>query len=189
MGRLTENSVVNIKNKSHAVTCQVVVPAGGGSGTLITQGGRFGGWAVYITTDGLPAYCYNLLGLELFKVIGSQPIPEGEHQVRMEFAYEGGGAGKGGTATLYVDGTVVGSVAVTSTVPGIFSGDETTDVGTDTATGVTDDLDRSTKTFNGWSNGSRSTSATPPRTSTTWSQPTSAIESPCPGSSPSLHSC
>ncbi len=149
MGRLSESSVVNIKNKSHAVTCQVDVPAGGGSGVLIAQGGRYGGWTVYLTTDGLPAYCYNLFGLERFKMIGAEPVPEGEHQVRMEFDYEGGGPGKGGTVTLYVDGAEVAGGTVTATVPGVFSADETTDIGTDTATGVTDDLDRSTVTFDG----------------------------------------
>jgi arylsulfatase len=146
---LSESSVVNIKNKSHAVTCQIVVPDGGGSGTLISQGGRYGGWTVYLTTDGLPAYCYNLFGLQRFKVIGNDPVPGGEHQVRMEFDYDGGGPGRGGTATVYVDGTHAGVGTVGATVPGAFSADETTDLGTDTATGVTDDLDRSTVAFNG----------------------------------------
>jgi arylsulfatase len=149
MGRLSESSVVNIKNKSHAVTGQVVVPEGGASGTIISQGGRYSGWTVYLTTDGRPAYCYNLFGLQLFKVAGDQPVPAGEHQIRMEFDYDGGGPGKGGTATLYVDGEQVGSGRVDSTVPGVFSADETTDVGTDTATGVTDDLDKSNVKFTG----------------------------------------
>ena len=149
MGRLSENSVVNIKNKSHAVTGQIVVPDGGASGTVIAQGGRFGGWTVYLTTDGRPAYCYNLFGLELFKVVGDEAVPPGEHQIRMEFAYDGGGVGLGGTATLFVDGAEVGSGRVTNTVPGAFSADETTDVGTDTATGVTDDLDHDTVKFTG----------------------------------------
>ncbi len=149
MGRLSESSVVNIKNKSHAVTSQVAVPAGGGSGTIIAQGGKFGGWTVYLTTDGRPAYCYNLFGLERFKVVGDDPVPVGEHQVRVEFDYDGGGPGRGGTATLYVDGESVGSGRVDATVPGVFSADETTDLGTDTATGVTDDLDYVTTKFTG----------------------------------------
>jgi len=149
MGRLSESSVVNIKNKSHAVTGQIVVPDGGGSGTIIAQGGKFGGWTVYLTTDGRPAYCYNLFGLDRFKVIGDEAVPDGEHQVRAEFNYDGGGVGKGGTATLYVDGEPVGSTRVDATVPGAFSADETTDLGTDTATGVTDDLDRETTRYTG----------------------------------------
>ena len=149
MGRLSESSVVNIKNKSHAVTCEVIVPDGGGAGTLMAQGGRFGGWTVYITTDGRAAYCYNLFGVELFKVVADEPVAPGERQVRMEFDYEGGGVGKGGDIHLYVDGTEVASGKVRATVPGVFSADETADVGTDSATGVTDDLTRDSVTFNG----------------------------------------
>ncbi len=149
MGRLSENSVVNIKNKSHAVTGEIVVPEGGASGTIVAQGGRFGGWTTYLTTDGRPAYCYNLFGLQMFKAVGDEPVAVGEHQVRMEFDYDGGGPGQGGTVTLYVDGNQVAVGRVDNTVPGVFSADETTDVGTDTATGVTDDLDKSNVGFTG----------------------------------------
>jgi arylsulfatase len=149
MGRLTESSVVSIKNKSHAVTCEIVVPDGGGSGTIVAQGGRFGGWSVYLLPDGRPAYCYNLFGLERFKAIGEDPLPGGKQQVRLEFDYDGGGVGKGGKATLYVDGDGVASTRVDATVPAMFSADETTDLGTDTATGVTDDLDHKTVKFTG----------------------------------------
>ena len=97
MGRLSENSVIVIKNKSHAVTAQVQVPDGGANGVIIAQGGAFGGWSLYVT-DGKPAYCYNLMGLRRFKIYGDATIPSGDRQVRMEFAYDGGGLGKGGTA-------------------------------------------------------------------------------------------
>ena len=103
MGRLSENSVVVLKNKSHAVTAQVIVPEDGADGVIIAQGGAFGGWSLYLH-EGRPAYCYNLFGLQRFKVYGEQPVPPGEHQVRMEFSYDGGGLGKGGDVTLYVDG-------------------------------------------------------------------------------------
>ena len=116
MGRLSENSLVVIKNKSHAVTAQIVVPEGGASGTIVAQGGAFGGWSVYLT-DGKPAYCYNLFGLQQFKVYGADPVPAGEHQVRVEFAYDGGGLGKGGDVALYLDGTKVGEGRVEATVP------------------------------------------------------------------------
>ena len=129
MGRLTENSVVVLKNKSHAVTAQIVVPDGGAEGVIVAQGGAFGGWSLYLK-DGRPAYCYNLFGLQQFKVRGETPVSPGEHQVRMEFAYDGGGLGKGGTATLYLDGAPVGEGRVDATVPMLFSADETTDVGT-----------------------------------------------------------
>jgi arylsulfatase len=138
MGRLTENTVLNIKNKSHSVTAQFDVPDGGAEGVLIAQGGRFGGWTLYVK-GGKPAYCYNLFGLEQFKVMGEKPIPAGEHQVRMEFAYDGGGFAKGGTVSLYVDGDKVGEGRVDATEPMGFSADETTDVGADTATAVSDD--------------------------------------------------
>ena len=97
MGRLSENSVLVLKNKSHAVTAEVDVPDGGANGTIVAQGGAFGGWTLY-AHEGRPAYCYNLFGLRQFKVYGDDAVPAGEHQVRVEFAYDGGGLGKGGTA-------------------------------------------------------------------------------------------
>src|SRR6185369_15315030 len=90
MGRLSENSLINIKNKSHAVTAEVVVPPAGAQGVILAQGGAFAGWSLY-AHGGHPTYCYNLLGLQRFKVQGAAPIPPGTHQVRMEFAYDGGG--------------------------------------------------------------------------------------------------
>ena len=116
MGRLSENSVVVIKNKSHAITAQIDVPDGGANGVILSQGGAFGGYALY-AKDGRPAYCYNLFGLQQFKVYGDDPIPAGEHQVRMEFTYDGGGLGKGGDVKLYVDGEQVGEGRVEATVP------------------------------------------------------------------------
>ncbi|MGH8968308.1 MAG: arylsulfatase [Actinomycetes bacterium] len=148
MGRLSENSVVVIKNKSHAVTAQVLVPETGANGVIIAQGGAFGGWALY-AADGRPAYCYNLFGLQRYKVYGDAAVPSGEHQVRMEFAYDGGGLGKGGTATLYVDGDVVGEGRIDGTVPMAFSADETTDLGSDSATPVSDDYGPKDSAFTG----------------------------------------
>ena len=148
MGRLTENSILVIKNKSHAVTAQIDVPEGGARGVIIAQGGAFGGWCLY-ARDGRPVYCYNLLGLQRFKVEGDRPIPAGERQVRMEFAYDGGGLGKGGTATLYLDGDEIGSGRVDATQAMIFSADETTDLGTDSATPVSDDYGPRDRAFTG----------------------------------------
>ena len=138
MRRLTENSIVVTKNKSFALTAEIEVPEGGAEGVIIAQGGAFGGFSLY-AKDGKPAFCYNLFGLQLFKVYGEDPLAPGEHQVRLEFAYDGGGLGKGGTSTLYVDGTKVGEGRVDATVPMLFSGDETTDLGSDSATPVSDD--------------------------------------------------
>jgi arylsulfatase A-like enzyme len=148
MGRLSENSVLVIKNKSHAVTAQMSVPEEGAAGVIIAQGGAFGGWALYLH-DGRPAYCYNLFGLRRFKVYGEDPVPAGDHQVRMEFAYDGGGLAKGGTVTLYVDGEKTGEGRVDATQPMMFSGDETTDVGSDTATPVSDDYGPKDSEFSG----------------------------------------
>jgi arylsulfatase A-like enzyme len=139
MGRLSENSIVILKNASHAVTAEIEVPEGGAGGVIVAQGGGFGGWTIY-AKDGKPAYCYNLFGLQRFKVYGDAAIPPGTHQVRMEFAYDGGGLGKGGTASLYLDGAKVGEGRVEATVPMVFSADETLDVGSDSGTTVTDDL-------------------------------------------------
>ena len=148
MGRLSENSLVVMKNKSYAVTAEIVVPDGGANGTIVAQGGAFGGWSLYLT-GGRPAHCYNLFGLQRFKVHGPDPVPAGEHQLRVEFAYDGGGLGKGGQVTLYVDGTKVGDGRVDGTVPMVFSADETADVGSDTGTPVTDDLGPHETTFTG----------------------------------------
>jgi arylsulfatase len=148
MGRLSENSIVAMKNKSHSITAQIDVPEAGANGVIVAQGGAFGGFVLY-ATDGKPAYCYNLFGLQLFKVYGQEPIPAGEHQLRMEFAYDGGGLGKGGAVTLYVDGEQVGEGRVEGTVPMLFSADETTDVGSDSATPVSDDYGPKDSEFTG----------------------------------------
>jgi arylsulfatase len=148
MGRLTENVVINIKNKSHSVTAEVQVPEGGAEGVIVAQGGAFAGWSLYVK-DGRPKYCYNLLGLQRFHVEGDAEIPPGTHQVRMEFTYDGGGLGKGGTVSLYVDGAKTGEGRVEGTVPMIFSADETCDFGSDTASPVSDDYTSEGSHFTG----------------------------------------
>jgi arylsulfatase A-like enzyme len=149
MKRLSENSVIVIKNKSHAVTANIDMPKGTrAEGTIIAQGGKFGGWALY-ATGGKLKYCYNYMALDRFHVEADSPIPEGEHQVRMEFDYDGGGLGKGGTATLYVDGKKVGEGRVDVTVQGTFSLDETTDVGEETGTTVAEEMTVEGSHFNG----------------------------------------
>jgi arylsulfatase len=148
MKRLSEGSVINVKNKSHAVTAEVVVPEGGGSGALIAQGGQYGGWSLYMH-EGKLAYCYNLFGLEQFKTYANEVVSPGEHQLRVEFTYDGGGLGKGGNVALFVDGAPAGAGRVGATVPMIFSADETTDLGEDTGTSVSDDYAPHASSFNG----------------------------------------
>ncbi|HSC90233.1 MAG TPA: sulfatase-like hydrolase/transferase [Gaiellaceae bacterium] len=138
MGRLTENSVVSIKNKSHAVTAEISVPEGGAEGVIVAQGGSIGGWSLYLK-EGRPRYCYNLLGIQRFYVGADAEVPPGTHQVRMEFAYAGGGLGKGGDVTLYLDGATVGEGTVGATAPMIFSADDTCDVGVENGALVADD--------------------------------------------------
>jgi arylsulfatase A-like enzyme len=147
-GRLSENTVLNIKNKSHAVSAEIDVPADGAEGVIIAQGGAFAGWSLY-AKEGKPKYCYNLFGLQRFYVEGEETIPAGTHQVRMEFEYDGGGLAKGGTVSLHVDGEKVGEGRVEATVPMIFSGDETCDTGSDTASPVADDYTAEGSRFTG----------------------------------------
>ena len=148
MGRLSESSVLNVKNRSHAVTAEIEVPEGGAEGVLIAQGGAFAGWCLYLK-NARPKYCYNLLGMQRFTVEGREPVAPGTHQVRAEFAYDGGGLGKGGTVSLYVDGRQVGEGRVEHTVPMIFSADETCDIGSDNASPVADDYTAEESVFHG----------------------------------------
>jgi arylsulfatase len=148
MGRLSENSVLNLKNKSHSITAEVVLPAGNANGVIIAQGGAFAGWSLY-AKDGKLKYCYNLLGLQRFYIESRTPLPEGQHQVRMEFEYDGGGLAKGGDVSLFVDGVKEGQGRVPATIPMVFSGDETTDVGYESASPVAEDYTMHTSAFNG----------------------------------------
>jgi arylsulfatase len=148
MGRLSENSVVSIKNKSFSVTAEVDVPAAGANGVIIAQGGRFGGWTLF-AKDGKAKFVYNVLGLQEFATEASEPIPEGTHQVRMEFAYDGGGLAKGGDVSLYYDGKPAGEGRVPATQPMIFSGDETTDIGYESGTPVSSAYTTRTSRFTG----------------------------------------
>ena len=124
------------------------VPDGGAEGVIVAQGGAFAGWSLYVK-DGRPKYCYNLFGIQRFHVEGEAEIPPGTHQVRMEFAYDGGGLAKGGTVSLYVDGAKTGEGRVEGTVPMIFSADETCDIGSDTASPVSDDYTSEASRFTG----------------------------------------
>lgn len=148
MGRLTESSIVNFKNKSHAITAEVVVPASGAEGVIVAQGGLTGGWSLY-TKAGKPKYCYNFYGVDCYTIESTIPIPPGTHQVRMEFAYDGGGLAKGGTVTLYVDGQKAGEGRVDRTQPLVFSADETCDVGFEAGSPVTNDYPTEGGKFSG----------------------------------------
>jgi arylsulfatase A-like enzyme len=136
---LMEPVFINIKNRSKSVTAEIEVPAERGHGTLIAQGGRFGGWSLYLK-DGVPAYTYNFLGLQRTTIAAEAPLAPGRHTVRFEFAYDGGGPGKGGLGSLFVDGAKVAEGRIPATQPGLFSADETTDVGIDLGTPVVEEI-------------------------------------------------
>jgi arylsulfatase A-like enzyme len=139
MGRLSENSVPNIKNKSFSVTAEIILPRDGADGVILSQGGRFGGWSLYMK-GGKLKFCYNYVSLEHYYIESQDLVPAGKHQVRAELAYDGGGLGKGGTLSLYVDGNKLGEGRIDKTQPFVFSADETMDVGYDAGSHVTDDL-------------------------------------------------
>jgi arylsulfatase len=135
MTGMMEAVFINVKNRSKTITAEVEVPQGGGNGTILAQGGRFGGWSLYVK-DGVPAYDYNFLGLQRTSVASAKALAPGKHTIRYEFAYDGGGPAKGGTGTLLVDGEKVAEGRIAVTQPGIFSADETADVGIDLGTPV-----------------------------------------------------
>ena len=139
MTGMSENVFLNIKNKSVTITADLEVPRDGGNGAVIVQGGRFGGWALYVK-DGRPAYDYNFLGMKRFSVASPEKLKAGKSTVRLEFAYDGGGIGKGGLATLFVNDRQVAEGRIEQTQPMIFSADETADVGIDLATPVVESI-------------------------------------------------
>ena len=147
MRRLTENSVINIKNKSHSITAEVQVPDTGAQGVIVCQGASFGGWSLY-AVEGRPRYCYNFCDMARFTIEGDQTLSAGTHQVRMEFAYDGG-IGAGGAVTLYLDGKPVGNGRVDQTMAFLFSFDETLDVGRDLGTPVSADYPARGNEFTG----------------------------------------
>ena len=139
MTGMTENVFLNIKNKSKTITAEVEVPQGGANGAILVQGGRFGGWALYVK-DGVPAYDYNFLGLRALHGRCDRAARPGKSTIRFEFAYDGGGLGKGGTGTLFVNDKKVAEGRIERTQPMIFSADETADVGIDLATPVVETI-------------------------------------------------
>jgi arylsulfatase len=148
MGRLTENSVVSIKNKSYSITAEIEVPKSGAKGVIIAQGGDTNGWTLY-AHEGRLKHCYNFFGMNLYYAESRQAIPAGKHQVRMEFKYDGGGLAKGGLVSLFIDGKKDGEGRVEMTVPMVFSGDETCDVGKEGGSPVSPDYGTHGNEFSG----------------------------------------
>jgi arylsulfatase A-like enzyme len=148
MDSMSENVFINIKNRSLSITADVEIPQGGANGVILAQGGRFGGWSLYLK-DGKPTYCYNFVGLQEYKVAAPSALAAGKATIRMNFDYDGGGVGKGGVATILVNGKQVASGRIERTQMAIFSADETAAVGVDDATPVTADYAERDNAFSG----------------------------------------
>jgi len=139
MNGMLENTFINVKNVSKTITAELEIPKTGANGVILTQGGRFGGWSLYVK-DGKPAYTYNFLGLSRDTVAARKPLEAGKATVVLDFEYDGDGLGKGGMATLSVNGEQVASGRIQRTQPLIFSADETADVGLDNQTPVAEGI-------------------------------------------------
>jgi hypothetical protein len=139
MTGMSENVFLNTKNRSKTITAEIEVPQGLANGAILVQGGRFGGWALYVK-HGVPAYDYNFLGLERTTIASNEPLKPGKAAIRFDFAYDGGGLGKGGMGTLFVNGKKVAEGRIEPTQSMIFSADETADVGIDLATPVVETI-------------------------------------------------
>lgn len=137
MPGLPESDAPSILNKSYTITAEVEVPQGGAEGMLVTLGGRFGGYGLYLLR-GKPVFLYNLADLERFRWEGKDALAPGKHTIVFDFKYDGPGFGKGGTGVLKVDDKEVATSKVPHTIPFIMSIDETFDVGVDTRTPVDD---------------------------------------------------
>jgi arylsulfatase A-like enzyme len=145
---MMENATLDIKNRSHTITADIEVPQSGGEGVIIAQGGRFGGWSLYMK-GGKLKYCYNWLNIDRYTIESKDSLPTGKATVKFEFKYDGGGLGKGGTGTLYVNDQKVGEGRIDKTQPYIFSADDGEDVGEDLATPVTEDYKEGDNKFTG----------------------------------------
>jgi hypothetical protein len=129
---------LSILNKSFKIGAEVTIPAAGAEGVLVTQGGRFNGWGLYLLA-GKPVFHYDTVGVYRYTVAGPDRLSPGSHTILVDFKYDGGGLGKGGTATLIVDGRQVTQGRIERTIPFRISADETLDIGEDTGTPVSED--------------------------------------------------
>ncbi|MDO8940340.1 MAG: arylsulfatase [Methylicorpusculum sp.] len=148
MTGIMENAFIDVKNRSLTVTAEVEIPQNGANGVILAQGGRFGGWALYMK-EGKPAYSYNLAGMQRTTIAAAQPLAAGKASIVLNFAYDGGGPGKGGMATLTVNGEKAAEGRIERTTPFVFSLDEGADVGRDEDTPVSEEYKQGDNRFNG----------------------------------------
>jgi arylsulfatase len=135
MTGLTENTFISTKNRSYTITAETELDNNQTNGVIVAQAGKFGGWSFYLK-DGKPTFYYNFLGQASYKIAASEALPKGKATIKFDFAYDGGGAGKGGTGTIYVNDKKVAEGHIERTQLGMFSADEGADVGMDLATPV-----------------------------------------------------
>lgn len=133
--RIPETSAPDTKNKSFTITVQVVIPESRAEGVLAAFGGVTGGWSLYLT-DGKPAFTYNYFTQTRPTIVAKDKVPPGPATIRYEFAYDGGGLGKGGASKLFVNDGLVAEGRIDKTVPYVFSAEETFDIGMDTGSPV-----------------------------------------------------
>jgi arylsulfatase A-like enzyme len=138
---IPQSSAPRIMERSYTITADVEIPEGGAEGMIVTAGGRFAGYGLFLSKGemgigrGRPVFLYNLLNLKRTTWEGPE-LKSGRHSIKFDFTFDGGGFGKGGTGVLYVDGKEVDKKSMEHTVPFIFQWDETFDVGMDTGTPV-----------------------------------------------------
>ena len=138
MTRIPEGSAPSILNKSFKIGADLTIPTTGAEGVLVTQGGRFNGWGLYVLA-GKPVFHYNTVGVFRYTMAAPDQLSPGNHTIVLDFAYDGGGLGKPGTAKLLVDGQQVAEGRIERTIPFRISADETLDIGEDTGTPVSED--------------------------------------------------
>jgi len=148
MGSLLENCFISIRNSSFEIIADIESKDSNPNGVIVQQGGRFGGWSLYVK-EGAPVFAYNYLGVDRYTIRGDSIIAPGKSIIKLDFAYDGGKLGAGGTATLYMNGQQIGTGRIEKTEPYIFSGDETANVGRDRETPVSDDYTVKTSKFTG----------------------------------------
>jgi arylsulfatase len=148
MSGIAENAFINIKGRSHTITAEIEVPAGGAEGVIIAQAGRFAGWSLYMNS-GRVHHVYNFGGLERYKVSSEKPLAPGRHTVRYEFTYDGGAPGSGGLSRISLDDRPAVETRVARTMPFALSGDEGVDVGMDNETPVTEEYKERDNKFTG----------------------------------------
>jgi len=148
MTGMMENVFINVKNRSHTISAEVDLPKSGADGVILCQGGRFGGWSLYIK-GGKASYVYNWVGLDRYTLTTSQPLPTGKVTIRFEFIYDGGRPGSGGKGTIFINDKAAAEGRIAHTNAFVFSADETADVGQDDATPVTEDYKERDNKFTG----------------------------------------